>query len=148
MTSWALIWLSVVVAVLGTVAVMPARVELLSVSTKVIAEDALKCVDPLPVMVAFTVIPTVPAPGETTATAAGGFVVLADPIRDTTSGVPPGAEFPRVSEPVSGPFAVRLGAKFVVMMHDAWASTTPEEQLLLDMKSPARVSENGSCWLS
>ena len=73
---------------------------LLAVSMKLMAEEELKFVHPLPVMTTFSVVPAAPAPGEITATAAAGFVEVADPVRDTISDVPPGAEFAMVSEPV------------------------------------------------
>jgi hypothetical protein len=85
------------------------------VSVKVMSEgedeDELKCVEPLPVIFTFTVVPAAPAPGETTATAAGGLVVVADPVSDTTSDVPPGAEFAIVSEPVRVVGLAELGVK-------------------------------------
>jgi hypothetical protein len=140
--------LAVVAVGLETVTAIPAGILLSAVSTKVITEDELKFVHPFPVMVTLTVVPTVPAPGDTTATAAGGFCVVADPRSDTISADPPGAVFPTVSEPLSGPFAVRLGTKFVEMMHEDWASTTPVGQLLKAMKSPTGFSVNVSGWVS
>jgi len=84
----------------------------LVVSVKLMTEEELKWVHPLPVMVTGTVVPAAPAPGDTTATAAAGLVAVADPVSDAVSGEPPGAESVTVSVPVRVVGLVELGAKF------------------------------------
>src|SRR5271157_2100572 len=94
---------ALMVLCVGAVTALTAMLQgvlVLSVSTKVIAEDALKCVQPLPVMTTGTTVPDAPAPGDTTDTAAGGLVAVAEPVSDATSVVPPGAESVTVSVPV------------------------------------------------
>jgi hypothetical protein len=49
---------------------------------KLITEEGLKVVHPLPVMTTLTEVPAAPAPGETTATAAGSLVATADPVNE------------------------------------------------------------------
>src|ERR1017187_9251861 len=108
---------SVALMVLGVGAVtaltaMSQAVVVLFVSKKVIAEDALKCVQPLPVMITGTTVPDAPAPGDTTATAAGGLVAIAQPVSVATSADPPGAESVTVSEPERvGLGRIELGVK-------------------------------------
>ena len=68
-------------------------------STKVMTEELLKCVQPLPVMPTFTTVPDAPAPGETTDTAAAGGVAVAEPVSAATIAEPPGAELAIVSAP-------------------------------------------------
>src|SRR5580698_1728327 len=65
----------------------------LLVSTKVIVEELLKCVHVLPVIMTGTTVPEAPAPGDTTETAAGGGVAMAEPVSDAVRVDPPGAEF-------------------------------------------------------
>src|SRR5271157_2075009 len=99
---------------------MSEGLRLLFVSTKVMTEDALKCVHPLPVMTTFTVVPAAPAPGETTATAAAGLVAVPEPERFVTSAVPPGAESVTVSVPLRTPVA--LGAKATYIKQEELAA--------------------------
>ena len=81
--------------------------------TKLIVEELLKCVQPLPVMTTGTTVPVCPAPGDTTDTAAGGLVAVAEPVRDVTSVVPPGAEFVTEREPPRVVLGVtEVGVKF------------------------------------
>jgi hypothetical protein len=91
---------------------MPEAIVPLSVSVKLTTEEELKCVHPLPVMVTGTIVPAAPAPGDTTATAAAGFVAVADPVSDAVSGEPPGAESVTVSVPVRVVGLIELGVKF------------------------------------
>ena len=63
-------------------------------------DDALKCVHVLPVMIALMVVPAEPAPGETTETAAGGLVAIAEPVSDHAGAGPPGAVFATFNVPL------------------------------------------------
>src|ERR1035438_9143087 len=104
--------LSVVVDVSGTVAVISGGLLIgSSVSTKVMTDEALKCVHPLPVMTALMVVPAAPAPGEITETAAGGLVAIAEPVRDAVGTGPPGAVLATVSMPVRVVGVTELGTK-------------------------------------
>src|SRR5580658_7020842 len=90
---------------LGELAEMPLTamlqaVVVLFVSTKLMVEELLKCVQVLPVMMTGTTVPDAPAPGETTATAAGGGVAMAEPVSDAVMVDPPGAELGIDSVPV------------------------------------------------
>ena len=73
-------------------------VVVLVVSTKLITEGAVKCVQVLPVMATGTVTPEDPAPGDTTETAAGGSVVIAEPVSAAEMGEAPGAAVPFTAE--------------------------------------------------
>src|SRR5579863_483495 len=105
--SVALIWL-------GDISVCPETamlqaVVVLVVSTKVMTEDALKCVQPLPVMITGTAVPDAPAPGDTTATAAGGFLAVAPPVNEAVTGDVPGAALPLVAELAMDKVPMRVG---------------------------------------
>jgi hypothetical protein len=117
----------------------------LFVSVNVITEDELKFVHPLPVMITGITVPADPAPGDTTATAAGGLVVVAEPVSETVSGEPTGAECAIVSEPVSGPgVASGAGAKATEIMQEELAAIVPVLQLLLAVKLVVAASVNVS----
>src|SRR6201998_1580372 len=87
------------------------------------AEVPVKVVYSFPVMPTLTVVPAAAAPGATTATAAAGLLVVAEPLSEPVRGNPPGAEFAIVSEPVTGPEGgVLPGAKITARMQDELAA--------------------------
>ena len=113
------------------------------------AEDPVKFVYSFPVMTTLTVVPAAAAPGATTATAAAGLLVVAEPLSETVRGNPPGAEFAIVSEPLTGPEGVVLpGAKITERMQDELAAIVPVAQLVVAVKladvAKVKVSDSDS----
>ena len=142
-TNVALIWFGE--TTVTPVTVMSDAILLLSVSVKPITDDVLKFVHPLPVITTGTDVPADPAPGDTTATAAGGFVVLAEPSSDTTSGDPTAAVCAIVNDPLSGPgVAVGLGSNTTFRLQVDFAAISPVPQLLVGAKLPTGVIVNVS----